>query len=86
MRWGAKDAIPVLIESLTDTTPLPYSRPPLPARDLAQDALMAYTGTDFGLAKATTEEAFKASQALWRQWWQDNGQNLTWNSSERQYE
>ena len=86
IRWGYKEAIPTLITALSDTTPLPYSKPPLPAHDLAQDALTWYTKQDLGLSTAQTITEFEAAQTQWQKWWHDNGSHLKWNGSAQKYE
>ncbi len=73
--WGEKEAIPVLIDSLTSEELLPYSEPPTPLLVLAAEALPYYTGEDFGV-----------SQKDWLAWFDTTGDKLSWNEESQTYE
>lgn len=83
--WGEKQAIPVLIESLTADENIPYSDPPAPLWTLAQAALPAYTGEDFGLRAASDAAGVAATAEQWSAWWQANGDALQWDAEQKGY-
>lgn len=83
--WGDKNAIPVLIESLTSKEAIPFSDPPSPLAQLASKALPYYTGKDFGLSATTTEEELNNAQAEWKMWWSSNNENIQWDDEAKKY-
>jgi hypothetical protein len=64
---GVVESLPVLIEGLRSTQPLPYSDPPRLEADLAREALTAYT-----------EESF-ASPGEWDRWWAEVENSVRWD-------
>lgn len=64
---GVTDAGLVLIEGLSVDEALPYSHPPRPVSELATEALEYYTGETHDGA------------AAWQDWWDENGDSLTWD-------
>lgn len=78
---GEAGSLPVLIEAMGSDEVMPFSHPPLPVWILADSALAAYTGIDFGIA-AGVEDQRQASAAAWRAWWEENGGSLTWDGSQ----
>ena len=74
---GEAESLPVLIEALDSDELLPYSHPPRPVWILADSALSAYTGMDFGIPAGADQRA--ASAAGWKDWWEANGAALTWD-------
>jgi hypothetical protein len=64
---GVVESLPVLIEGLRSTQPLPYSDPPRLEADLAREALEAYTG-----------ESFRSPQE-WDRWWAGVEDSVRWD-------
>lgn len=76
--WGDIDAIPVLIDSLTNNQQLPYSKPPRETWTLAYKLLPRYTEQNFGLNKAKNKKDLDKSQRLWTSWWVINKHKIKW--------
>ena len=83
--WGDKNAIPILIESLSSKDSIPYSDPPTSLAQLAYKALPYYTGKDFGLTAAKSEEEINNAQAEYKMWWSSNNEKLQWDEAANKY-
>jgi len=86
---GAKESIPVLIVALRSEEAVPGSHPPLPQWLLAETALVAYTGQDFGVGSAVQAGDASAQQAAveaWSDWWQEYGAALKWDLAAERYQ
>ena len=66
---GDARAVPVLIASLDDDTPMALGFPPVHVWERARVALLQATGEDFGLGEAVTAEAAAATIPDWELWW-----------------
>jgi len=85
---GAKESIPVLIDALRSEEAVPGSHPPLPQWLLAETALVAYTGQDFGVGSAVQAgdpSAHQAAVDAWMDWWQEYGAALKWDLAVERY-
>jgi HEAT repeat protein len=66
---GDARAVPVLIASLEDETPIALGFPPVHVWERARVALLQATGEDFGLSEAATATAAAATIPDWEAWW-----------------
>ncbi len=76
---GDKAAVPVLIDLIGSSAVLPGGDPPLAVWRVARGTLMVNTGEDFGLRRADSVEAARATRPSWTAWWSTYGADLQWN-------
>lgn len=74
MSFHDKDGIPVLISALDSEEQMKPSEPPMPVKSYCAEMLVLFTGQDYGTDKAA-----------WQSWWDENKDNLNWNSENEKF-
>ena len=79
--YGHKEAIPVLVESLSSKTNYPFIEQ-YPLWEVARQTLPYYTSADFDLSISRSP---CVTQDSWLAWWEDNQEKLIWDDTSNKY-